>query len=91
MAAFQIIRGGVAPIDLATVQLSDGSSLYMTIMASWGMIADVDIESEKFRKLGKARFTLGRLYILFLCMDHLLLKRWDKSHCIHTSLCKCIW
>ncbi len=59
MAAFQIIRGGVAAMDLSTVQLSDGTSRFMTILASWGMIADVDIESEKFRKLGKARFTIG--------------------------------
>ena len=63
MAVFQIIRGGVAALDLATVQMSDGKSLIMTILASWGMVADVDIESEKFRTLGKARFVLGVLCI----------------------------
>lgn len=69
MAAFQIIRGGLASMDLATVQLSDGSTVYMTILASWGMIADVDIESEKFRKLGKVRFTLGEaVYLMCVCV-----------------------
>ena len=59
MATFQIIRGGVTALDLATVQMSDGTSKIMSILAGWGMVADVDIESERFRKLGKARFTLG--------------------------------
>ena len=58
-AVFQILRGGVAAQDLATVQMSDGKSLIMTILSSWGIIADIDIESEKFRSLGKARFVLG--------------------------------
>ena len=58
-AAFQIIRGGVVPMDLATVQLSDGTSMYMTLLSSWGFVADIDIESEKFRKIGKVRFVLG--------------------------------
>lgn len=58
-AVFQIIRGGVVPMDLATVHLSDGSSTYMTLLGGWGMVADIDIESEKFRKIGKTRFLLG--------------------------------
>lgn len=58
-AAFQIIRGGLTSLDLATVQFGNGTSLYMTILAGWGMIADIDIESERFRRIGEARFTLG--------------------------------
>ena len=58
-AAFQIIRGGVVPLDLATVQLGDGTSTYMSLLAGFGIVADIDIESEKFRKLGKTRFLLG--------------------------------
>lgn len=60
-AAFQIIRGGVIPMDMATVQLGNGTSTYMTLLAGWGIVADIDIESEKFRKLGKSRFLLGAL------------------------------
>ena len=59
MAAFQIIRGGVVPMDLATIQLCDGTSTYMSLLGNWGIVADVDIESERFRKIGDARFTIG--------------------------------
>ena len=58
-AAFQIIRGGVIPMDIATVQTGDGGKCYMSLLASWGLVADVDIESEKFRKIGETRFILG--------------------------------
>ena len=58
-AAFQIIRGGVIPLDMATVQTGDGGKCYMSLLASWGLVADVDIESEKFRKIGETRFVLG--------------------------------
>lgn len=62
-AAFQIIRGGIAPIDVATVQTGDGGKGYMTLLANWGLAADVDIESEKFRKIGETRFVLGNVLI----------------------------
>lgn len=58
-AAFQIICGGVVPMDLATVQLPDGTSTYMAQMICWGLVADIDIESEKFRVIGKTRYVLG--------------------------------
>lgn len=58
-AAFQIIRGGVIPLDIATVQTGDGGKCYMSLLANWGLVADVDIESEKFRKIGETRFILG--------------------------------
>ena len=58
-AAFQIIRGGVIPLDIATVQTGDGGKCYMSLLANWGLVADVDIESEKFRKIGETRFVLG--------------------------------
>ena len=63
-AAFQIIRGGVAPLDLATVQTGDGGKCYMALLANWGFAADADIESEKFRKIGETRFLLGKLKLI---------------------------
>lgn len=57
-AAFQIIRGGIAPMDLALAHTASGTSYFNQLM-SWGLIADVDIESEKWRRLGDLRFTLG--------------------------------
>lgn len=58
-AAFQIIQGGVIPMDIATVETVNKQTLYMTLLGSWGMIADIDIESEKFRKIGDTRFVIG--------------------------------
>ena len=60
-AAFAIIRGRAVPADLATIQMQNGRKVYMTALSSWGYVADVDIESERFRKLGETRFILGAL------------------------------
>lgn len=60
-AAFQIIRGGIQTIDLATVHTTT-ETVYMFLMVAWGLVADVDIESEAFRRLGgQIRDTLGAL------------------------------
>ena len=56
-AAFQIIRGGVIPLDIATVQTGDGGKCYMSL----GLVADVVIE---FRKMGETRFVLGECVCL---------------------------
>lgn len=58
-AAFQIIQGGVIPMDIASVETASKQTLYMTLLGSWGMIADIDIESEKLRMIGESRFILG--------------------------------
>ena len=47
-------------MDITTVETADKQTLYMTILGGWGMVADIDIESEKFRKIGDTRFLLGR-------------------------------
>ena len=56
-----IIRGGVIPSDLATIQMESGQKMYMAVLSSWGYVADIDIESEKFRSIGEVRFILGAL------------------------------
>ena len=35
--------------------------VYSFLSITWGLIADVDIESEKYRSLGNARFTVGAI------------------------------
>ena len=47
-------------MDIATVETGDGGKSYMSLLANWGLVADVDIESEKFRKIGETRFDLGK-------------------------------
>jgi len=46
-------------MDLVAVDTCTGKRLYSFLSVAWGIIADVDIESEKFRSLGNARFAVG--------------------------------
>ncbi|XP_029927554.1 sphingosine kinase 2 [Myripristis murdjan] len=68
---FLICRGGVRPMDLVSVTMSPPPSnngrtsaprrLFSFLSVAWGFVSDVDIESERYRGLGSARFTLGTL------------------------------
>lgn len=67
---FLLCRGGVRPMDLVSVTTSPASSqngrlaprrLFSFLSVAWGFVSDVDIESERYRGLGSARFTLGTL------------------------------
>ncbi|KAJ8287872.1 hypothetical protein COCON_G00005310 [Conger conger] len=67
---FLLCRGGVRPMDLVSVTTSPTSSqngrpaprrLFSFLSVAWGFVSDVDIESERYRGLGSARFTLGTL------------------------------
>jgi len=46
-------------MDLIAVDTCTGQRLYSFLGVAWGMISDVDIESERFRSLGNSRFTIG--------------------------------
>lgn len=61
-AAFCIVRGGIQPIDLATVQLENGRRVFMSLLSNYGLVADIDIGTEWMRKIGKTRFTIGALF-----------------------------
>ena len=56
-AAFAVARGWARPFDAATVQQANHRCVGFILMA-WGMVADVDFESERYRWMGEARFTL---------------------------------
>ncbi len=65
-AAFMIIRGRPIPLNVSTLQIPGGHKCYMCLLASWGIVADIDIESEKLRKLGQSRFILGKDHIVLM-------------------------
>lgn len=48
-------------MDLVSIHLSSSARLFSFLSLAWGFVADVDIESEKYRHVGAARFTLGTL------------------------------
>lgn len=58
---FLLCKGLVSRMDLVSIHLSSGPRLFSFLSLAWGFVADVDIESEKYRHVGAARFTVGTL------------------------------
>ena len=57
-AAFVVVKHDVVPMDLVAIDTAAGQRLYSFLSVGWGLISDVDIESEKYRSMGNARFTM---------------------------------
>ena len=67
-AAFVVAKHAVVPMDLVAVDVTThhgaaptSRRLYSFLSVGWGLIADVDIESERYRSWGNARFALMAL------------------------------
>uniref|UniRef100_A0A1J3CQL3 sphingosine kinase n=1 Tax=Noccaea caerulescens TaxID=107243 RepID=A0A1J3CQL3_NOCCA len=54
-ATISIIRGRTRSLDVATIKQGT-TKFFSVLMLAWGLVADIDIESEKFRWMGSARF-----------------------------------
>ncbi|KAJ1976310.1 Sphingosine kinase 1 [Dimargaris verticillata] len=76
-ATLAVIKGRTNPMDVIALSRPDGSVTYGHLNTLWGIIADVDIESEKIRWAGSMRLSIwglirllqlrkyqGRLHIL---------------------------
>ncbi|XP_039595089.1 sphingosine kinase 1 [Polypterus senegalus] len=61
---FLLCKGLISPMDLMSVTTASGHRLFSFLSVSWGFVSDVDIESERLRPIGGARFTLGTLWRL---------------------------
>ncbi|UJR26738.1 hypothetical protein I4U23_008053 [Adineta vaga] len=57
-AAILIATHHIIPFDLAVIYTCDAQRLFSFLCVEWGIIADVDCDSEKYRFLGEARFTV---------------------------------
>ncbi|KAM4663796.1 sphingosine kinase 1 [Discoglossus pictus] len=55
---FVLCKGHPQPLDLVSLTTSTGRRIFSFLSLAWGFISDVDIESEKYRFMGSARFTL---------------------------------
>lgn len=64
-AAFLIAKGKQQAFDLASVKQND-QEYYSFLSLAWGLISDVDIESEKLKFLGSLRFDLYSLILICL-------------------------
>ena len=56
-SAFVLVKHRVLPIDLVLLQ-TPTEQVYSFLSVAWGILADIDYESEKLRSLGSTRFTL---------------------------------
>ncbi|CAO2194899.1 unnamed protein product [Urochloa humidicola] len=53
-AVFAIIRGHKQSLDVCTI-LQGEKKFFSVLLMTWGLVADIDIESEKYRWMGSAR------------------------------------
>ena len=76
-AAFIVAKHDVVPMDLVAIDTSSGQRLYSFLSVGWGLMSDVDIESERYRSMGNARFTLMaivKIASLYTLLYKILLK-----------------
>lgn len=59
--ALNVVMGCPHPIDLVKVTMQN-KTVYSFLSIGWGLIADIDIESEGLRFLGQSRFTIWSIY-----------------------------
>ncbi|PSB11402.1 sphingosine kinase [Pleurocapsa sp. CCALA 161] len=64
-ATFMIAKGKQQSFDLASVT-QNGQEYYSFLSLAWGLISDVDIESEKLKFLGALRFDVYAVMLLSL-------------------------
>ena len=64
-AAFLIAKGRQQSLDLTRVK-QNNKQYYSFLSLAWGLISDVDIESEKLKFLGSLRFDLYALFLISL-------------------------
>ena len=57
-----VAKGRAVAMDLVRFSCSNGSIYYAFLSFGWGLMSDIDIESERLRFLGEARFTIWSLY-----------------------------
>lgn len=60
-STFNLCKSIPVPMDLCICELSDKSIIHSFLAFEWAIVADVDLESEKYRFLGALRFVVGAL------------------------------
>ena len=59
--AFHMTKSIPCPLDLVTYQLANNKFVHSFLEFEWAIVADIDLESEKYRFLGGLRFTVGAI------------------------------
>ncbi|XP_078148932.1 sphingosine kinase 2-like isoform X2 [Carex rostrata] len=63
-ATFAIIRGHKCSLDVASIVQGE-KMLFSVLLLTWGLVADIDIESEKLRWMGNTRIEIYSLLRIF--------------------------
>ena len=63
-STFNVIKGMAKPFDIGSV-LQKNKRTFFFLAFSWGIIADVDFDSETLRWMGSARFTVNLFFSFF--------------------------
>jgi sphingosine kinase len=69
--AFNISKSISVPLDLVRYELCDKQIIHSFLTFEWAIVADVDLESEKYRYLGGFRFLVGALKRIYSECIHL--------------------
>eukprot|EP00048_Salpingoeca_helianthica_P011411 m.164580 g.164580 ORF g.164580 m.164580 type:complete len:541 (+) comp15225_c0_seq3:2695-4317(+) len=78
-ATLAVVKGHTMTLDLMGVRQGGRAPYYAFLLVMWGLVADIDIESEKYRWAGAARFTMsgiGRILNLRKYSGRLSYKPW---------------
>lgn len=62
-AAFAICKAVVSPMDMASVLQPPASRQFIMLSVAYGTLANLDINTERFRWMGDVRFTLGAIWV----------------------------
>ncbi|KAJ2373328.1 hypothetical protein IW150_003678, partial [Coemansia sp. RSA 2607] len=66
-AAVAVVKSEARPMDIMSATLASGRTQYCFLSMTWGLLADIDIESESIRWAGSARLDLyGTLRLMNL-------------------------
>uniref|UniRef100_A0A0A9WQ72 Sphingosine kinase 1 n=4 Tax=Lygus hesperus TaxID=30085 RepID=A0A0A9WQ72_LYGHE len=69
VSTLNVVRGMSTPLDLVRVE-TENQILFSFLSIGWGLLSDVDIESERIRALGAQRFTMWTLAKLVSMRSH---------------------
>ncbi len=69
-STFSLIKSQTVPLDLMKIQLENNCVLPSFLSLEWAFIADLDLESERYRFLGDMRFTVGALQRILSRYSH---------------------
>ena len=64
-SVLNLVSRNIRPFDLMKVETDDGRSYHAFLSVGWGILADIDIESDKLRYFGEARFTIWGIIRVF--------------------------